>query len=337
MRSLTLRQLPSHLDPEFVFSRLPRLERLTLSYGAHGMGVRVPPGALGINAADAERLAGYLASTKTLTHLSLAGSRLTDETLALLAPGLAACASLTHLDLSLNALSSAGVAASLAPLLRCGTCGITHLDLHHCNLDGHAGLALGGALVDNVQARRPLRHLNLRLNTPGLQDTGGAELLSGVAKGASWAEKAQAAASAAGRAGGGERGSGGGGRSRSRPRSGTGIATSTVAPSATATALAAPGGSGGAAIGGGLTHLDLSFNRAGNATAAALVHALNAPACRLVEVLLAGNSLTPSDITAVEQAVCAHASEVTVDLRENGGNRSGTAAGTGHGSDVHNI
>ena len=69
VHSLKLRQLPSHMDPEVLLSRFPHLERLSLTYGAHGQGMRVDRAAIGMTHKDADSLAHWVRSAKALRHL----------------------------------------------------------------------------------------------------------------------------------------------------------------------------------------------------------------------------------------------------------------------------
>lgn len=173
--SLTLSQLPSHMDLELVLSRLPNLTALSLTYGMHRIGMRYDRGLFGMRPADAESLARSIAITDSLTSLSLPSNGIDDSLLLLLMTGLLSNQTLTHLDLSHNAITSAGVQL-LAKLLR-GPCVLASLSLADNRADERAGRFLGKALRGNVS----LTELNLRLNSLG--DAGGAALLEALAEG----------------------------------------------------------------------------------------------------------------------------------------------------------
>ena len=170
--ALTLGQQLSHLDWEIVFSRLPNLASLTLTYGVQGVGMRYSRALLGLKVTDAMSLAKCLKATPTLASLSLPRNLLDDDLLRLLITGMVHNQTVTHLDLSHNKISEFGVRL-LTRLLGQDSV-IMSLDLSDNAIRAEGGKYLGRALAEN----EALVDLNLRLNR--LQEEGGEALLAGL-------------------------------------------------------------------------------------------------------------------------------------------------------------
>lgn len=172
VQALELEQFPCHLDLELLFARLPRLRRLSLTYGMRHLGMRFDRSLFGMRPADADSLSRCLRYSCSLTELRLPGNMIDDDLVLVLAAGLQANATITALDLSRNNITSTGVQA-LARKLR-APCPITSLDLGDNKIDERGGRYLGRAL----KANDGLKHLGLRLNELG--DEGGRAVLEGA-------------------------------------------------------------------------------------------------------------------------------------------------------------
>lgn len=172
VQSLELEQFPSHLDLELLFARLPRLLRLSLTYGMRHLGMRFDRALFGMRPTDADSLSRCLRYSCALTELRLPCNMIDDDLVLVLAAGLQANSTITVLDLSRNNITSTGVQA-LARKLR-APCPITRLDLGDNKIDERGGRYLGRAL----KANDGLKHLGLRLNELG--DEGGRAVLEGA-------------------------------------------------------------------------------------------------------------------------------------------------------------
>lgn len=86
--TLRLEQLPSRLDLEIIFARLPNLCTLEMTYGANHVGMRFERGMIGMSITDAMSLAKCIKATHTVTELSLPGNVIDDDLLRMLMTGL---------------------------------------------------------------------------------------------------------------------------------------------------------------------------------------------------------------------------------------------------------
>jgi hypothetical protein len=172
VRQLEVEQLPSHVDLELVFSRLPRLEAFKLSYGMRHLGMRFERSLFGMRPADAESLSRCLRYSESLRSLSLPSNMIDDNLLLLLCPGLLDNRALRSLDLSHNLITSAGL-QQLCKKLR-APCTLSVLNLSDNKIDERGGRYLGRALRGNDG----VTELRLRLNELG--DDGGRAVLEGL-------------------------------------------------------------------------------------------------------------------------------------------------------------
>lgn len=170
--SLRLRQLPSHLDLEIPFSRLPNLSELDLTYGITRVGMRYDRALLGLKMNDAMSIAKCTKATQTLTSLALQANMITDKVLSSLLEGLSANRTVTHLDLSHNEITARGVREL------CGCLGpdsvVMSLDLSDNQIHSDGGKYLGRALRRNLS----LVDVSLRLNA--IDERGSRLLMEGV-------------------------------------------------------------------------------------------------------------------------------------------------------------
>ena len=81
-------QLLSHLDLEIVFSRLPNLAGLSLTYGVRKIGMKYDRSLFGMKISDAMSLAKCVRATETLTTLVLPCNMIDDDLLRMLMTGL---------------------------------------------------------------------------------------------------------------------------------------------------------------------------------------------------------------------------------------------------------
>lgn len=170
--SIHIEQLLSHLDIEQVFTLLPNLASVHLSYGVKQIGMKYERMLFGMKISDATSLARYVKETQTLTTLKLPGNLLDDDLLRMLMTGFTKNDTITHLDLSHNKLTNHG-ARLLSKLL--GPNSVLHtLDLCDNQIYSEGGRYLSRGLHHN----KSLRHLNLRLNRLG--DEGGSYLMEGL-------------------------------------------------------------------------------------------------------------------------------------------------------------
>lgn len=172
VQALELEQFPSHLDLELLFARLPRLLRLSLTYGMRHLGMRFDRSLFGMRPTDADSLSRCLRYSCNLTELRLPCNMIDDDLVLVLAAGLQANGTITVLDLSRNNITSTGVQA-LARKLR-APCPLVRLDLGDNKIDERGGRYIGRAL----KANDGLKHLGLRLNELG--DEGGRAVLEGA-------------------------------------------------------------------------------------------------------------------------------------------------------------
>lgn len=170
--SLRLAQMLSHLDWEIVFSRLPNLSALELTYGVRKIGMKYDRSLFGIKISDAMSLAKCIRATETLTTLVLPCNMIDDDLLRMLMTGLIRNQTITYLDLSHNNITNYGVRL-LSKLIGPKSV-LMSLVLADNQVHADGGKYLGRALKRNDS----LTELNLRLNR--LEDEGGRMLLEGA-------------------------------------------------------------------------------------------------------------------------------------------------------------
>ena len=170
--SLQLEQMLSHLDLEIVFSRLPNLASLELTYGVKKIGMKYDRALFGIKISDAMSLAKCVRATETLTTLVLPCNLIDDDLMRMLMTGLIRNQTITHLDLSHNNITNYGV--RLLSKLMGPKSVLMFLNLAGNQVHADGGKYLGRALKRNDS----LTELNLRLNR--LEDDGGRMLLEGA-------------------------------------------------------------------------------------------------------------------------------------------------------------
>lgn len=162
IRSLSVKQLPSHLDLSIIFNATAsHLTSLSLNYGMKNVEMDYDRSLFGMKLSDCRSLAKALEQTETLTHLSLSSNLLDDDKACMLASGLVDNNSVIHLDLSHNRIADRGIRA-LAKVLDASSV-ICYLDLYDNQIATEGGRALAKALRSNVG----LLSLNLRLNRIG--------------------------------------------------------------------------------------------------------------------------------------------------------------------------
>jgi Leucine Rich repeat len=187
---LELEQLPSHLDLELLFSRLPKLATLKVTYGLRHLGMRFDRSLFGMRLRDAESLSRCLLGTNTLHTLCLPSNMIDDNALLTFLPGLLENNSIQHLDLSHNAITSTGLQqlckklkqaiplpGSLSGSSSAGVCPLRVLNLSDNKIDERGGRYLARTFKANGESLR-LRELHLRLNELG--DDGGRAVADGL-------------------------------------------------------------------------------------------------------------------------------------------------------------
>uniref|UniRef100_A0A7S3GGA2 T-complex-associated testis-expressed protein 1 n=1 Tax=Palpitomonas bilix TaxID=652834 RepID=A0A7S3GGA2_9EUKA len=175
---LVLDQLPSHMELEMLFARLPKLISLQLTYSLRNVGMDYDRSQFGMRITDAASLAKEVKATTSLTSLSLPRNLLDDDKVRILATGLKDNGTITALDLSHNKIADRGTRA-LAKILSPATCVLSHLNLADNQVHAEGGKFLGRAMQVNVS----LRSLDLRLNRLG--ERGGCLLFEGMKKNSS--------------------------------------------------------------------------------------------------------------------------------------------------------
>jgi hypothetical protein len=170
--NLTIRQLMSHMDLSHIFSRLPNLSKLELTYGVKQIKMNYERSLFGMKISDADSLKQCIKTTDVLTTLMLPANLIDDDLLRQLMGGLINNSTITHLDFSHNKITNHG-ARLLAKLLGSRSV-LTCLNLADNQIHAEGGKYLGRALRRNES----LIELNLRLNR--LTDNGGKALLQGL-------------------------------------------------------------------------------------------------------------------------------------------------------------
>lgn len=187
VHTITLTQLPSHLDLGEICCKLPMLSKLDLTYGRNNVGMNFERNMFGIKITDASYLAKIFESSWNpyLVTVVLSGNMIDDDLLRILMTGLLNNRTIMNLDLSHNKITSYG-ANLISKLLGFRrennhdtdsfSSILTRLNLANNLIDEIGGKYLGTALKDNDS----LVYLNLRLNQ--LQDEGCAYLMNGLSE-----------------------------------------------------------------------------------------------------------------------------------------------------------
>jgi hypothetical protein len=170
--TINYRQLPSHLDVYELFSLLPNLTTLDVSYGVTKIGMQYERMLFGMKISDATSLAKTFDSTDTLTTVIMQTNLIDDDLLRMLMTGLIKNNTITYLDVSHNKITNHG-ARLLSKLLGENSV-ITSLNLSDNQIHSEGGRYLARGLRENDS----LLSLNLRLNR--LQDLGCRMLLEGL-------------------------------------------------------------------------------------------------------------------------------------------------------------
>mmetsp|Transcript_24485 Transcript_24485/g.62214 ORF Transcript_24485/g.62214 Transcript_24485/m.62214 type:complete len:392 (-) Transcript_24485:328-1503(-) len=162
VQTLTLRQLPSHMDLGIIFDCMGNSpSALAVHYNLQNVGMEYDRSLFGMKLADCRALAKALEANETLTYLDLSNNGLDDDKVRMLASGLVENLSITHLSLAHNKIADRGVRA-LAKLLD-GRSVIALLELQDNQIHTEGAKSLGRALKSN----QALASLNLRLNRMG--------------------------------------------------------------------------------------------------------------------------------------------------------------------------
>ena len=157
--------------PRHIFSRLPNLSKLELTYGVKQIKMNYERSLFGMKISDADSLKQCIKTTDVLTTLMLPANLIDDDLLRQLMGGLINNSTITHLDFSHNKITNHG-ARLLAKLL--GSRSV----LTCLNLADNQIHAEGNTLVELYVENESLIELNLRLNR--LTDNGGKALLQGL-------------------------------------------------------------------------------------------------------------------------------------------------------------
>lgn len=166
VRSINLKQFPSHLDLQIVFDTMHTSPTsFALTYGMQNVGMDYDRSLFGMKLSDCRSMAKALERTETLTYLNLSNNMLDDDKVRMIASGMVENISITHLDLSHNKIADRGVRA-LAKLLDNRSV-ISILNLSDNQIHSEGGRALARAIRGNFS----LISLNVRLNR--LMDDGG--------------------------------------------------------------------------------------------------------------------------------------------------------------------
>lgn len=170
--NLSIKQLLSHLDLQHIFSRLPNLSKLELTYGVKQIKMNYERSLFGMKISDADSLKQCIKATDVLTTLILPCNIIDDDLLRQLMGGLINNSTITHLDFSHNKITNHG-ARLLAKILGSRSV-LTMLNLCDNQIHAEGGRYIGRAMRRNES----LIELNMRLNR--LTDEGGRMLLEGL-------------------------------------------------------------------------------------------------------------------------------------------------------------
>jgi len=91
-----------------VFSHLPNLSHLTLTYGAKHVGMEYERPLFGMKMTDAKIFSEQMKLSQSLVYLSLPGNLIDDDLIGILIKGLVLNKTITQLDLSHNKISHSG-------------------------------------------------------------------------------------------------------------------------------------------------------------------------------------------------------------------------------------
>jgi Ran GTPase-activating protein (RanGAP) involved in mRNA processing and transport len=155
----------SHLKIDIVFSLLPNLNDLTITYGAKHVGMEYESSLFGMKMADAEILKDCLRTTQSLTRLSMPNNLLDYDLIKILSSGLMLNKTISILDLSHNKIGNS--ASSKIALYLYQSKILTHLYLGDNQIHEKGARCIGDALKVN----RSLLVLDMHLNR--IDDKGG--------------------------------------------------------------------------------------------------------------------------------------------------------------------
>ena len=165
--SLTINEL-QHFKVSQLFSYLPNLAFLKLTYGAKHVGMQYERPMFGMKMSDAIDFSQSLRTTTSLTHLALPGNLIDDELTKYLVSELMLNKTISQLDLSHNKIGNQGARKIAKYILQ--TQILTHLNLgDNCiSYDGSRFLAQA------LKVNKSLVSLDLKLNR--LNDKAGSKL-----------------------------------------------------------------------------------------------------------------------------------------------------------------
>lgn len=163
IHQLNLKQLPSHYEISALFSSLPGLTKVSISFGPRRLGMNYDRAAMGMKMSDAMSVTRMLRTHRLLTSLSLPCNLIDDELVKILMEGLKYAPFLTHLDLSHNKISDVGARRISRLLDKDSKHCLFSLDLSDNQIHPNGALHLGVKLAEN----EILQKLNLRLNRIG--------------------------------------------------------------------------------------------------------------------------------------------------------------------------
>jgi Leucine Rich repeat len=170
--TVTIRQLPSHIDVSELCSLLPNLTKLDIAYGVKKIGMAYERILFGMKISDATSLAKTFDRTETLTTVIMSSNLVDDDLLRMLMTGLIKNNTITHLDFSHNKITDHG-ARLLSKLLEDNSViSVLNLADNQIHTEGGRYIARG------LRANDSLQFLNLRLNR--LEDDGVRFLLEGM-------------------------------------------------------------------------------------------------------------------------------------------------------------
>jgi len=166
IRSINLKQLPSHLDLQVIFETMHTSPvSFALMYGMQNVGMDYDRSLFGMKLSDCRSLAKALERTETLTYLNLSNNLLDDDKTRMIASGMVENISITQLDLSHNKIADRGVRALVKLLDNRSVISILNLADNQIHSEG------GRALARAIRGNSSLISLNVRLNRLG--DDGG--------------------------------------------------------------------------------------------------------------------------------------------------------------------
>eukprot|EP01012_Entosiphon_sulcatum_P022442 TRINITY_DN2739_c1_g1_i1.p1 TRINITY_DN2739_c1_g1~~TRINITY_DN2739_c1_g1_i1.p1 ORF type:complete len:431 (+),score=63.37 TRINITY_DN2739_c1_g1_i1:25-1293(+) len=175
IQKLNVHRMKCHVDITQLFSWLPHLRDLQVTYGVLTSGMNFEMKMFGMRQQDCLYFAEVLRAGCTLASLRLPENQIDSDKLKALITGLVRNDSVTVLDLAHNAIEDAGVRA-LATLLTRKKEILKELNLCDNNIRTDGAKSLGRCLAINTT----ITSLNLRLNRLG--DDGGRAIFDGLAE-----------------------------------------------------------------------------------------------------------------------------------------------------------